>query len=431
MLLRLFAPIHKLLLRNIRKESLYIAAGGLGGILNLGMSIFLGRILNFEEFALINFINGILICITTISGAFGTVVNYKTGYLIGKSNDATAYHFWKKIRLNSFLFTFLITLIWLFLTPLITSYFHIGNFLPVLLCAFIFIVSFGYSADRGLLSSRLKFIRLSILSIFEPLFKLLGAFILVFIGFHYWTFTIIPIAFFCSFLLGWYFIEKNPTKLPLLPKGSLSFPKVLFSAILFSSFSQIILLSFDVILAKHFLSTTDAGRYGLISVITKIIFFVGSLISPLIAPFVSRYEGRNQDTSYILKKVFLGTVFLILPFFILFGFLSSLTAPFLFGSKATTIIQYLPITTFAISCFVLGKIVSDYYILKKYYIFPLVFFAVGFFQLLYISFSNVTLGSFTYIVSGGWITAAIIVFILHAGIYYKNILKNNTLLIKK
>jgi O-antigen/teichoic acid export membrane protein len=408
----------------------YVIASGVGGFINLCISVFLGRVLSLEEFALINFVNGILICTTTVSGAFGTTVSYKTGYLIGRFGASSAYLFWKKVRFTVLFCALFFTLVWLAATPFTSSYFHIYSIIPLMLCGLIIVSSFVYSADRGMLSSRFKFFHLAVLAVFEPVLKFIGMLILILLGLHYWTFAFIPISFFISFLLGRHFVKNNIKKFSKIEKISLPFPKTLFSVILFSSVSQVILLSLDVILAKHYLSSLDAGLYGLISVVTKILFFAGSLIIPLITPFVSRYEGNNRDTSQILTKVFWATLLILIPFFVVFGLFSFFTIPLLFGNKALIIVPYLPLTTFAMSCFVLGKIISDYYILKKYYIFPFFFFIVGLSQMLFLSFSTINLKLFIYIISSGWIISAIIIFVLHVSITYSKRLRESLIFSK-
>jgi len=55
-------------------------------------------------------------------------------------------------------------------------------------------------------------------------------------------------------------------------------------------------LTFDMLLVKIFLSPTAAGEYALLSLVGKMIYFVGALFSQFITPMVSKEEGAGRDS---------------------------------------------------------------------------------------------------------------------------------------
>lgn len=62
-------------------------------------------------------------------------------------------------------------------------------------------------------------------------------------------------------------------------------------------------LSLDVMLAKHYLSPTDAGYYGLLSLVGSMVLFTGTLATQFIVPLVSREEGarkKSRRTLYVI-----------------------------------------------------------------------------------------------------------------------------------
>jgi len=65
-------------------------------------------------------------------------------------------------------------------------------------------------------------------------------------------------------------------------------------------------LTFDVILAKHYLSPEHAGQYALLSLIGKTIYFLGSLPNALMITLISNRMATKQNiTKHILSFLFI------------------------------------------------------------------------------------------------------------------------------
>ncbi|PJE58454.1 MAG: hypothetical protein COU81_00650 [Candidatus Portnoybacteria bacterium CG10_big_fil_rev_8_21_14_0_10_36_7] len=169
----------------------------------------------------------------------------------------------------------------------------------------------------------------------------------------------------------------------------------------------------DVVLAKHFLDSKDAGIYALTALIGKILFFFGSLASPFIMPLVSRSEGANRDSKAILNFTLVGTLILIFPAFIALGFFGSYFAPLLFGQNATHSVKFLLPITFSMMCFTLSRVYTEYYLAKKYFSFTFTAFVIAVIQLGVLVIFHKDLNSFVYVVSSTWTLYFVATFLLH------------------
>jgi O-antigen/teichoic acid export membrane protein len=71
-----------------------------------------------------------------------------------------------------------------------------------------------------------------------------------------------------------------------------------------STAAAAVFLNVDVLLVKHYLSPESAGSYSLLSLVGKMVFFFGSLLSSFITSMVSRHEGAqtNPARDFYIKR---------------------------------------------------------------------------------------------------------------------------------
>ena len=285
---------------------------------------------------------------------------------------------------------------------------------------------FIYHVDSGFLSSRLRFGTLASLTILEPVVKLGFALILVYVGLKYWTFSAIPVSIIAVFLTAWFILAggKNREK-EVATRDVKKFPVKFFIAALISGLSTVAFLSFDVILAKHYLAPDDAGRYALVSLIGKIIFFLGSFATPFIMPLVARNEGARRDSGKILKVTLLATFLLSGAGFIGVGIFGHITTPILFGDKVIELSSYLIPVGLAMLLFSTSRVFNEYYLAKKYYTFSAITFLLACSQILILSRVHSNLSSFVYVMVSIWILHFAFTLTLHFSAKYVRIFENN------
>lgn len=407
---------------------LLIAATVFSNGLNLFFNAYLGRMLNFDNFAAISLVGSFTYLSAIVSKGFGTAVSSKSAFLTGKSDAVGAYSYWKYMRKYSWIVASAITLIWILLSPFLTTYFNADNILLFFLFGLVFLVSFALSVDQAFLSGKLLFGLLALVTIFEPILKNVLAYLAITLGYQDYAYAVIPISALFTFILGWVLVlivtrkdKKNVTK----KANSYKFPAKLFFTSLATGLSAVAFLSFDVILAAHFLSPTEAGKYALISLVGKMIYFMGAFAIPFIVPLVSRNEGKGIDTSNVFRLSLLATTGLTLVGFGLFALLGNITLPVIFGEKVTEILPYLITFSFGMVCFSIARVYVAYYLAKKLFTLPLISFAVTIAQIVLLFNFHTSINQFVIVMFFIGVVNLVAVSLLHVYAQYVKVFEQN------
>lgn len=408
---------------------LLVGASAIANFLNFIFNAYLGRVLEFSDFALIGLIGGFLSFSSILFGAFSTTANFRSGFLIGKYGDNAGYAFWKYIRGKSIHFSFGITLLWLISTPLLMKYFNTDNVFVFIFFAAVLLVGLINAANRGFLSARFMFGSLAVVNFFEPIIKLVTAVVLVYFGLKIWTFSAIPLAIISTFIIGWLLItwQVKKGKSKTTEFEIKKFPKKFFIASIITGFSSIAFLTIDIILANHFLNRTEAGQYALLSLVGKMVYFLGGLTTPFIIPLISREEGANKNSLKTLYMLLASTSLLSIIGFVAFGTFGYLTIPLLYGQKALVIIPYLALFTGGMACYTVSKVLINYYLVKRVYTFTILTSLLVIVQVFLITSSHADFGTIARNMTLVWALHLLLTTSLHLGIRYVKIFENNIL----
>ena len=405
---------------------LLVAGINLANVLNLLFNGYLGRVLDYDDFAAITLATSITSLLSIPIAALSATVNHHTNFLIGKYGEKSGTKFWKKSLLLTIKGSVIVAILWTIAIPFLMHYFNVTDklffitFLPIMLCAFI------ASINRGFLYGNLMFGTIGLLYFIEPFTKLVAAVLLVNIGKNDYTYAAIPLSFVFAFILGWFFVLRRlKSDFHIEPEKKGQFPYKFLLVSLIVGLSSVSFLSMDVILAKHFLASAEAGKYALLSLVGKMIFFLGSLISPFLIPLVSRNEGANKNSQIILYYTLIGSALVTMLGYVAFGLFGFITTPFLFGPKALAITAYLPFFCLAFILFSIAQVFVMYYQAKKLYIFPITAFLLSFVQLIIFEFFHSNISTFVSVMLlSGFITLSTMT-VLHLKINYVKILERN------
>ncbi len=412
----------KQLLEFIKVKGVYlggialIGASSIANFLNFLFNAFLGRVLSFQDFALIGLIGGFLSYASILFGAFTATTNYKSAFLIGKYGENAGYTFWKYIRKKTLIISIFITFIWLLFTPFLTSFFDAKTPLLIIFFGSVLLVGLANGADRGLISARLDFGGLALVNLLDPVIKLITAVVLVFIGLKFWTFSGVPLAVLGTFVLGWLIVVYRKDRKEIIEheKEIKSFPFKFFLASLLTGFSSIVFFSSDILFANHYLSSVEAGKYTLISLVGKMIYYLGGLVTPFIIPIISRIEGARKDSQKTMYIMLFSTLTLAFVGFLSFGVMGFLSIPFLYGKKALQIVQYLSFFTFGMMCYATSKVLVNYYLVKKIYTFTVATSLLFVLQFgLLVAFHN-NAGTIAIVMTSIWIIHLLLTLSLHS-----------------
>lgn len=411
------------------KFNLKIVLGGgvlifsafLGNLLNFIYNAYLGRVANLEDFGVISLISSILYISYIPLGALSSAVNHKSAYLLGKYGVAVK-EFWQKIRHQALFTALAMTVIWLTAIPLLMTFFKTDDYIPFLLFAPVWIVGTLNSVDSGFLSGNLKFSTIAYLGITESLSKLGFTVFLVSLGLSRYVYAAIPLSITCVCFLAW-LKAKSLKSSPLLKQNNkelLYFPSKFFFTSMLTALASITYLSLDLILVKHYLIPSEAGKYAILTLAGKMVYFIGFLFSQFTVPLISHNLGEGKDSSKTFGLILALVTTVNTVAYLAFGIFGSVFVPMLWGGKAILIIPYLPVYILAMVIYSLASTMINYNQVKGRYIFPFVGIGVGLAQSIAIVLFHDSIETISYIVLFSSISSLISVIILDR--YYKAVI---------
>ena len=365
----------------------------IANVLNFIFNIYLSRNLSFAEFGVVSVISTLTFLLSLFAGALSTTANRTISYLDGANAGAGAVFFRSK-RFAVFLASIASGLLWIFFAPRTAEFFRLPDSLVLISFAVAIFAALLHAYNRGYLQGTLRFGYAASASIFEAISKLGLAIFFVWYGFKNFA----ALAFPGSILLAW--LASSAGASSALKKENNSeveapaFPFSFYGAALMSGLSAAVFLSLDVLLAKHYLSADDAGRYALLSLVGKMIFFFGSLLNVFIVTFVSRAEGEGKDPAKSFRKIFYGTIFLTLSAgagLYLFG---SFLIPLFFGARAVEILPYVGLYSLAMMLFTITATIVTYELSRKRYIYSAISLVISLLLVLGIALAHSSIGDF-------------------------------------
>lgn len=357
-----------------------IGAMSAANLLNFVFNAYLGRVMNLANFGLLSLIGSFLYFTHIPYGALGSAVNYRTGFLEGRYGDETARLFKNWIRKKSLYIALTICALWLVLSPLLMNYFAAENILPFLVFAPVWVFGMIAAVDRGFLSGKLMFGALAAVALVEPIAKLATTYLFVELDLLPYVYVAIPISIIISYFASASLADIGEKNEKHKSHEVFRFPKKFFVSSLLSGLATITFLSLDIVLAKHYLSPEDAGRYALVSLVGKMIFFLVSLSSQFTTPLISHQEGARKNSENTFATILLSSTILGMIGYLAFGFFGSVTAPLLFGERASAIVSYLPTFCLAMVYFSISRVFVTYYQAKNLYSFSAVTFMLAIVQ---------------------------------------------------
>ena len=398
-------PIHsKNVLRRILSNStvagaFLVFAALAGNVFNFIYNAYLGRVLSPEMFGVIGLIGSFLSLSQIITSGLSRTVTYKSAYLLGKHNK-TVKEFWARTRKNWTFVSVGIALLWLLATPLLMHVFNSTDALPFMLFAPVWVIGILSAIDSGFLGGNLQFIVIALTALVEAISKFVIAFVLVQIGKPEWVYSAIPLSMAIVFALSWIVILRlKSLHVSEIKREDLKFPKKFFTTSVLTKLASVAFLTFDVILAKLFLSPRDAGLYTLLSLVGKMIYFLGTLFAQFIIPLVSKAEGAGKNSDKVFIKLILATTLSSLVGFVFLGVFGNYTVPILFGKNTLPILPLLTMYTGAMVLTTVAVNIVSYHQIKHHNLFPIVSFIISILQIVAINFFHSGFEQLAYVMS--------------------------------
>ncbi len=375
--------------------ALLILAINIANVLNFIFNAYLGRVLDLENFSLITTLGSFLSFLSIPITAISATVNHQSSYMVGKYGKGASLSIWKDVFKKSLFISVFFACLWIAFSPLFMHFFNIND--PYVFLSFIplLIIIIPTAVNKGFLYGEFLFAIVGVVYVIEPIIKLSFALILAPLYGGSLTYVSIPLSVISSFVFGLVVLVLTTKHISLKETiYQMSFPIKFFLVSVLGGLSAISFLSLDVILAKHFLPPLDAGKYSLLSLTGKIIYFLASLVFPFIMPLVSRSEGANKNSDHVLTYTLLSAGLLTSFGYIVLGLFGYLTVPLFFGPKAISITDYLPVFCLGLVCFSLSQIIVSFYLAKKIYTFSLLAFVLGIIQIILLQLIHQSIADF-------------------------------------
>jgi len=283
-----------------------------------------------------------LVALTPAQSISTVIIKFATNF-ISQNKMGLATSFYKKTLKYLFMFSItLFVLISIFSFP-IKEFLRIDNIWYIILTGVAVFVYYLYIPNGAFTQSLLKFSFISFALVSSAVVRLIAGIVLVTLGFRvFGALAAIILAGITFFIL--YFIpirklfskkEKN--------KDSIKVREILFYALPtgLSILALTSLTSMDVILVKHFFNSSQAGFYGGLSLIGKVIFYFTGSIPLVMFPLVVKRRANGEN---IASLFYLAMFLVTIPSIAITSFyyvLPNFSISFFLGNNYLSIAPYL------------------------------------------------------------------------------------------
>ncbi len=268
-------------------------------------NLFLVRHLSFVNYAEINSLLSLIILTSIPSQAFlPTIVQFATKYLAKNERVHASELFWQaSLKIGAIALSLFVGFI--VFSPLIGSFLHVHSFGEIILAGAVVAIIYLSVTNTAFLQSMLKFRFLGFTLSLGGVLKLFVGVGAITFGFGLygilWGFFL---TFFIPFLLSFFplqFLIIKRVKTAIHSKEIFAYGLPAAIAI----FSLTSFTSTDIILAKHFFTSSDAALYSGLSLLGKIIFYFSAPIASVMFPLVIKRIHNKTDARGLLYASFL------------------------------------------------------------------------------------------------------------------------------
>ena len=264
-------------------------------LFNYVFQISMAKMLGPEDYGIMAALMSIIYIFSIPSEAVQTMMTKYTSVLIPSNGHGKVKDLLIRVLKKSLIFATLIFIIYVIISVLFLSEFlDISLDLMIFTGLFIFVV-FSLPAIRGVIQGMKRFSTLGFNLITEACIKVVLSLFLVFIGWK--VFGSIAAVLLASILT--FFISLRVIKPILASKRETQLFKNRYLGnlpILIATTAVVLMYSLDIILARRFFSSTIAGQFAFVSLIGKVIIFVGSSIGKTMFPISSEQFSKGNNT---------------------------------------------------------------------------------------------------------------------------------------
>lgn len=325
--------------------------------------LLMGRMLGPINYGTLNSLIAVFYLLFIPSLALTTVIVKFTTVYRAQGNYGKLYSLFRSFSEKIFILGILAILFFIFARNLIANFLNTSEVSVVALIGSFFLFSLLSTVNNGILQGLVNFNFLSVNNVFSGLLKVGFGILLVRMGFSVSGAVLaILIAYILPYLTSLYplrFLWRYKLeRIKIDSKEIFNYAAPSALAVLGTTS----LYSTDIILVKHFFPPFEAGLYGALSIIGKIIFFASGTIGVVMFPIISEKFEKGLQYRLVLYQalvlVVASCVFLTLIYFLWPGFMIRL----LYGSSYLNGASYLGLFAVFISIFSLSNLLIQFFL---------------------------------------------------------------------
>ena len=347
--------------------------------------VFMGRLLGPTEYGILGSLFAIIYLTSFASNTFTLVLSKYSAEMKGRNQLGTLKHLISASFKKMAFYGFILLSIYIVLSGYIANFMNLTNTSGVILVGIIAYISILDAILIGALNGLQKFVWQNASSFLSTFTKFFLALLLVYLGFGV-NGALIAILAGAVFAMLIAFIPliavfKNHKR------KSFNSKKVLLYTIpvVIATLIPLLMITLDIILVKHYLTSEEAGFYTAAGNIAKVIWFVsGFLAAPLFPKIVElSSKGEKKKSSRLLIEAIFYTSIIIIASLVVYFLFPNLIVNILYGSQYLTIAPLIGWFGLALGLYSITLILTRYNLaLEKY----------GFIYILFIGFIIEMLG---------------------------------------
>ena len=358
--------IRKLLQDKFIRGTFFLTAASFGGaFFNYLVHPILTRRLSIPAYGDFQALLSFIAILGILTAVISTVITKETSILAAKRPEEIE-ALRKRASARFFLFgLFIFTLVVIFIRPL-NELFKISEGTILIIASLNLLYTFPLGINRAVLRGKQDFFALALNNILDPSSRIF--FIVLFV--ILWPLGLIGAAWavgltgVVAFCISFYQIRR--LKLPVAkdgPKLSLrSFWRYSLLVLWFMGLTQFF-YNFDMLFVKSFFSPEEAGLYGALLTIGRIIYFIGGVVPLVMFPVIANLKEDNSLRRYfVLGKSILLLAAVTLPAYFVIAIWPEFIVKIIVGSKYLAIAPYLASFSLVMIALTLINILANYFL---------------------------------------------------------------------
>ncbi len=349
------------------KNTLVLFVGTMtAGVINYFFHSVIGRMVSVRVFGEMESLVSLLTIISVPSAAIAmAATQYGAGLKAGGNsagNTEIIKYFYK--RLAGYGLPFFAAL--LIITPWVGKFLKIENNFSLIIIWITMFLSFFSSVNGGIINGWQKFKEASAAGILGVIAKITGAVVLIRMGFELsGAIGGFAIGSAVSYGASFYILRSIAgveKKSEFVSADAIDFSsmKKYMAAAFVGNLAISILGNADMVLAKHNLDFVQAGQYGALTIVSKIIFFVTGVIATVLFAMSAEDAHKKNGSSKALRNSALATLIVAIFSVAVYFIFPKLVLGILFGDKYLEAAGYLGWFALLVALFSFSNLLFQY-----------------------------------------------------------------------